>query len=172
MSTQSTRRVKWATVAALVALAPFAGGTAALAVAGDSAAKGPVHKGDPRRWGPPLEKVCSSPDYAKSLGYNVILGGPGNDTIIGTPKADAIFSFEGDDGVRGRAGDDVICLGKGFDKGIGDGGNDAVFGEWDDDSIAGAKGRDYLNGGDGKDRCDGGPQLDAAQNCEWVINVP
>lgn len=168
----TVRRTRWFAVVAALAMLPLMGSGVANASLDAGHKGGPVHKGDPKKWGPPLIKLCSSPEAAKALGYNVIILDNASNSFVGTPLADAIYALGGDDKIAGGDGADVICLGDGNDYGIGDGGNDAVFGEAGDDYILGAKQRDWLDGGVGKDRCDGGPQLDAAVNCEGVINVP
>ncbi|HEV7307041.1 calcium-binding protein [Ensifer sp.] len=84
-------------------------------------------------------------------GFEIIVGGRGDDRISGSRDDDMLFGGLGDDRLRGRDGDDVLVGGAGDDELKGEDGDDAfvvVVVSGSDD------GDDTIDGGDGVDRYD------------------
>uniref|UniRef100_UPI0010F697F4 cadherin-like domain-containing protein n=1 Tax=Pseudomonas sp. D(2018) TaxID=2502238 RepID=UPI0010F697F4 len=73
-----------------------------------------------------LESVASAPTAAVAAAYNLIEGGPGNDTRNGTALADQILGLEGDDILFGGDGDDLLDGGAGSDLLDGGAGSDSA----------------------------------------------
>ncbi|PJR09116.1 calcium-binding protein [Sinorhizobium meliloti] len=76
-------------------------------------------------------------------GFEVVLGGGGNDTIAGAPGNETLSGGSGDDSLDGDRGCDSVD---------GDAGNDTVMGGAGNDGLADGTGRDSVSGGDGNDR--------------------
>jgi len=92
--------------------------------------------------------------------YNMITGGPTDDTITGTSLADLIFGLAGDDIISGEKGDDCILGGDGEDIIFGNEGDDTILGGSGNDIIKGGSGNDKINGNEGTDIIDGGDDHD------------
>jgi Ca2+-binding RTX toxin-like protein len=84
--------------------------------------------------------------------YDVINGGPGNDTII---AADEQHGDDGDDDLSGTTDPDELHGGPGDDKIEGQSDNDKVFGDDGNDDLNGSSGDDTIDGGDGEDSVTG-----------------
>ncbi len=92
--------------------------------------------------------------------YNMITGGPTDDTLTGTNLADLIFGLAGDDIISGEKGDDCILGGDGEDIIFGNEGEDSISGNNGNDIIKGGSGNDILHGNEGTDIIDGGDDHD------------
>ncbi|MCZ6522254.1 MAG: Ig-like domain-containing protein, partial [Alphaproteobacteria bacterium] len=88
--------------------------------------------------------------------YNVLGGGPGNDTVQGGNGPDKIMGYGGDDLLKGKGGGDALYGGTGNDTLQGQKGDDTLFGEDGNDSLSGGAGDDTLDGGAGNDSLAGG----------------
>ena len=84
-------------------------------------------------------------------GFEIVIGGSGNDTIKGEFIAETFSGGSGNDYLRGGSGNDSLA---------GDAGNDTIAGDSDDDTLSGGSGDDLLVGGDGQDTLIGGSGLD------------
>lgn len=99
--------------------------------------------------------VVDAGENGESGGFDLVLGGPGNDKItlgreLGTAK--------------GEAGNDVLIGSKGGDNLIGGPGNDVLYGgpnpTYNSDFLSGGPGNDKLYGGPGPNSVKGGPGRD------------
>lgn len=84
-------------------------------------------------------------------GFEIVIGGRGDDRISGGRGDDILFGGEGEDRLRGRDGDDVLIGGAGDDELEGDDGNDTfvvILVPGTDD------GDDEIDGDDGEDTYD------------------
>jgi Ca2+-binding RTX toxin-like protein len=107
-------------------------------------------------------------------GFDVILGGRGNDTIRGSndsAKPDLIRGNAGHDTIYGQAGNDTILGGDGNDRLDGGAGNDTLFGENNNDVLFGGVGNDSLSAGAGQDALfgnDGNDTLDGGAGTDYL----
>jgi Ca2+-binding RTX toxin-like protein len=94
--------------------------------------------------------------------YNVLVGGPGNDTIVGLPNTfDGVLGGAGADVIKGAATTagpypyadvaDELYGGAGGDTIVGGSGGNYIGGQGGDDTIWGGFGDDYVVGGAGND---------------------
>lgn len=102
-------------------------------------------------------QACGKPTSS----YNLIIGGPEDDTLTGTNSADLIFGLEGNDIIKGEEGDDCIIAGEGDDIVFGNDGDDKITGDNGNDIIRGGSGVDTINGNSGFDIIDGGDDRDS-----------
>ncbi len=92
--------------------------------------------------------------------FEVVYGGPGNDTLTGSPSGNSVETFYGGNGadvITGGNGWDVVYGGNGNDTLSGANGNDFLYGENGDDNLmaaSAADGTDTLSGGNGTDVAD------------------
>ncbi|MGH9909364.1 MAG: HYR domain-containing protein, partial [Nitrososphaerales archaeon] len=93
--------------------------------------------------------------------YNLIIGGPDDDTLTGTNLADLIFGLTGNDIISGEEGDDCIIAGDGDDIVFGNDGEDKITGDNGNDIIRGGSGEDEINGNSGFDIIDAGDDHDS-----------
>ncbi|MAC78241.1 MAG: hypothetical protein CML66_09275 [Rhodobacteraceae bacterium] len=93
-------------------------------------------------------------------GFEIVLGGSGDDKIRGTNGSVTIDGGAGNDNLRGRPGDDILRGGTGDDAIRGDGGSDTIDGGDGDDELFGNNGADTIIGGAGSDRIEGGTGQD------------
>ncbi len=102
-------------------------------------------------------------------GNDTLLGGSGNDTLAGEGDADRLYGGDGFDRLFGGSGNDTLVGAAGNDTLAGDGdddrlfggdGLDRLFGGSGNDTMAGDGDADVLNGQDGNDRLFGGSGFD------------
>lgn len=109
----------------------------------------------------------------RSLEYNFMMGGDGNDTLIGSGGREQMQGGRGRDKLFGLGGDDTLNSGPptasnyfpGDENDYLDGGsgNDTLEGGVGDDVLLGGKGTDYLDGGAGDDRLYADQLLDSTE---------
>lgn len=90
-------------------------------------------------------------------GFNLFLGGAGNDSARGGELRDQFQGGAGNDDLRGLADRDSLLGGAGDDRLIGGPGNDLLNGGLGNDRLVGRGGADILGGGPGDDILLGGP---------------
>jgi Tol biopolymer transport system component len=103
----------------------------------------------------PGADVVDAGENGESGGFDLVLGGPGDDKItLGRELGTA----------RGEAGNDVLIGSKGGDNLIGGPGNDVLYGgpnpTYNSDFLSGGPGNDKLYGGPGPNQISGGPGND------------
>ena len=109
-------------------------------------------------------------------GFEVLVGGRGDDLLAGGGAAETIDGGEGDDEIRGRPGDDVLFGGPGADRLTGQTGDDRLYGDpeqGDDyytpiirllpDRLIGGRGDDLLSDTGGRNTYLGGPGADVLE---------
>jgi Ca2+-binding RTX toxin-like protein len=110
-----------------------------------------VHVGLDERLGGELE----AGEHDTISGFEVVVGGAGDDRLIGSARAETLDGGTGDDDLRGLAGADQLFGGLGADRLHGFGGDDRLFGDpaqGDDYYTPRVKLRaDLLDGGFGDD---------------------
>lgn len=89
-------------------------------------------------------------------GDDIIHGGDGNDLIHGGRGNDYLTGGNGDDRLEGQKGDDRLFGGRGDDVLNGDQGDDTLRGGAGDDVLQGGSGNDFLSGNSGDDKLRGG----------------
>ncbi len=90
--------------------------------------------------------VVGSGAFDGTVGNDLILGSPGNDSIRGRQGTDCILAGDGADSIQGNQGGDVILAGNG------------------DDALTGDQGTDVCDGEGGTDTGD--------PSCETSLNIP
>jgi len=93
--------------------------------------------------------------------YNLIIGGPDDDTLTGTNLDDLIFGLAGKDIITGEEGNDCLIAGDEDDIVFGNDGEDMITGNNGNDIIRGGSGEDKINGNSGFDIIDGGDDHDS-----------
>ena len=109
-------------------------------------------------------------------GFEVLVGGRGDDLLAGAGGPETIDGGEGDDEIRGRPGDDTLFGGEGADRLTGQTGDDRLYGDppqGDDyytpiirlrpDRLVGGRGDDLLNDTGGRNTYLGGPGADVLE---------
>ncbi len=107
--------------------------------------------------------VSGTKEQLEAMGYNVVIGTPGNDNfqLSSGDRADFVLGLGGNDTIRTGRGDDVVCggdgndliaLGRGADVAFGGNGKDRIFGDGGSDVIDGGEDRDIIHGGDANDQ--------------------
>ena len=87
-------------------------------------------------------------------GFNIFVGGEGDDTFAGGKDMDFMYGGSGDDTLLGRNGVNVL---------FGEGGNDIIYDGDDGSYLSGGADNDMLYGGGGADILDGGAGDDYLQ---------
>lgn len=95
-----------------------------------------------------------------ATGFNLFLGGAGNDTARGGNLRDQLDGGAGNDDLRGLADRDSLLGRAGDDRLVGGAGADLLNGGLDDDRLAGSGGADIIGGDAGMDLLLGGPGPD------------
>jgi Tol biopolymer transport system component len=103
----------------------------------------------------PGADVVNAGENGENGGFDLVLGGPGNDKItLGRELGTA----------RGEAGNDLLIGSKGGDNLLGGPGNDVLYGgpnpTYNSDFLSGGPGNDKLYGGPGPNQMNGGPGRD------------
>ena len=109
-------------------------------------------------------------------GFEVVVGGAGDDVLRGAGGDETIDGGLGDDVLRGRAGDDALFAGEGADRLSGQSGDDRLYGDpaqGDDyytpiirlrpDRLSGGRGDDLLSDTGGRNAYLGGPGADVLE---------